>query len=111
MFGLSVEAWGFMGAAAGPVLVFVTWVLSRRQARQAATAELMTATVNASLSTTETMRMLLQPLEQEIAELRRQIAVLRLHVQLLEDQVRELGDEPIDPSDFIGIKDLPEEDE
>lgn len=94
---MSPAAWGFLGAVIGPVLVFVTWLASRRQAKQTATADLLTATVNASLSTTDTMRLLLKPLEAEIAELRRQVTQLRFHIQLLEGQIREMGADPVDP--------------
>lgn len=97
---MSPAAWGFLGAVAGPTLVFVTWLASRRQAKATATAEMMSATVSASLSTTETMRKLLKPLEEEISELRSQVTQLRVHIQLLEDQVKAMGAQPVTLNDL-----------
>ena len=105
---MSPATWGFLGAVAGPLLVFITWLASRRQAASAAQADLVTATVNASLSTTETMRLLLKPLEDEIAELRTQVTQLRFHIQLLENQVREMGGKPISLNDIGMIVDQEE---
>lgn len=97
MIALSQAAWTALGAIFGPALVFITWLASRKSVTKTADTELMTAAVNASLSTTETMRLLLGPLEEEIAELRREVVLLRVHVTSLEGQIRELGHDPAPP--------------
>lgn len=57
----------------------------------------MSATVQSALATTETMRLLLQPLESEISELRAEIVLLRAHVTALEGQIRDMDVDPIPP--------------
>lgn len=96
---MSPAAWGALAAVVGPTLVFVTWLASRRQERDNASSSVMSRTIEGALSTTQTMRLLLVPLEHEITELRNEIALLRIHVTSLEAQVRELGHDPIPPPD------------
>ena len=92
---MSTSAWAVIGAAIGPILVTLTWVFSRREAKQTSDSTVMQRTVEGALSTTETMRLLLEPLEHEIAELRNEVQTLRIHVQALETQVHELGEDPV----------------
>lgn len=94
---MSPAAWGAIGAAIGPFLLFVTWIASKRNADAAAAQAAAAGVVTSALSTTETMRLLLVPLEDEISELRKEIIVLRTHVTALESQIREMGGKPIDP--------------
>ena len=94
ILAISQGGWTAIGAAVGPLLVFITWVASRKGVMQAQEADMLTRVTNASISTTETMRLLLEPLEREIAELRGEIHVLRTHITSLEGQIKDLGHEP-----------------
>lgn len=112
---MSPAAWGVIGAVIGPLLVFVTFLASRHQEGQKTEADIMQATVASALSTTETMRLLLQPLEEEIstlrreaseaqvararenAEMRQEIKLLRQHITALEGHIRTLGGTPPEP--------------
>ena len=89
--------WGAVGALAAPLMVAVTWMLSRRERRVTTETNSMSATAEAAASTVVTMQSLMAPMEQEIRALRLEIAVLRTHVTLLERQIKELGDDPIPP--------------
>lgn len=94
---MSPAAWGFLGAVAGPALLFVTWAASRRQQKASVAAEAMAATTTAALATTETMRLLIAPLEREISALRGEVRQLRFHITVLEGQIRDMGAEPRPP--------------
>lgn len=97
---MSPAAWAALGAAVGPVLLFITYLASRKQQEAAASYQAAAGVVSSALSTTETMRLLLQPLEEEISDLRKEIIVLRTHVTSLETQIREMGGKPVDPPEF-----------
>lgn len=94
---MSPAAWGALGAAIGPLLVFLVWVLSRREAAKGADFNAMASAVKASLDTTKTMQTLLAPLEAEISQLRIEVVLLRTHVNALERQIKALGHDPIPP--------------
>lgn len=99
---MSPAAWAFLGAVVGPTLVFVTWLLSRPQSTRASNNDIMAKVLEGALSTTESMRMLIAPLEDEIHQLRVEVASLRMHVTALEVQVRQLGGVPLPPPQFRG---------
>lgn len=94
---MSPAAWGALGAAIGPLLLFITYIASKRTNDATAAQAAAAGVVTSALSTTETMRLLLVPLEQEISELRTEIVVLRTHITSLEAQIREMGGHPIEP--------------
>jgi hypothetical protein len=88
--------WMALTVLVGPILIFVTYLLSRRQQGQTTLSQIMSAQVSSALSTTETMKGLLAPLETEIASMRDEIIVLRKHITVLENKIVELGENPPD---------------
>ena len=86
--------WMALTATLGPILIFITYLLSRRQQGEATLSGIMTAQVSNALATTETMKGLLVPLEAEIATMRKEIITLREHITVLEQQIISLGDIP-----------------
>lgn len=99
---MSTEAWVALSAVVGPVLVFITWIFSRRESAKGADFAAMASAVQASLDTTAVMKGLLGPLESEIKELRVELAqqtikitLLQTHVVALEAQIKALGHEPL----------------
>lgn len=93
---MTPNAWATIGAVVGPLLLFLTYVLSRQQAGKTFMADIMSTQVNSALATTETMKMLLEPLEAEISDMRDEIVSLREHITMLEDQIKTLGHKPIE---------------
>lgn len=91
---MTPQIWAGIGAILGPTLLFVTYLLSRRQTGRTFMFDLMTAQINSALATTETMRTLLAPLEAEMADLREEIVILRTHITVLEAKIVELGHQP-----------------
>lgn len=90
---MSPAAWAATAAIVGPLLAFITYLVSRPQIIRSGQTEQMTATVTNALSTTEIMKGLLKPMEDEINDLRQDIAALRRHILLLEKLVLALGGE------------------
>jgi polyhydroxyalkanoate synthesis regulator phasin len=86
--------WAAIAALLGPILLFITYLMSRKQTSRTFMSDLMTAQINSALSTTETMRTLLEPLESEISDLRQEIVILRNHITVLEAKIVELGHQP-----------------
>jgi hypothetical protein len=80
--------------ALGPLLLFATYLLSRGGKTQAVLVDTMSAQVQSALSTTDTMRLLLEPLEKEMAEMREEMTLLKQHIVVLETLLREQGTEP-----------------
>jgi hypothetical protein len=94
---MSTGNWMALTVTVGPILIFITYLLSRRQQGETTLSSIMSAQVSNALSTTETMKGLLAPLEAEIASMRDEIVILRKHITVLEDKIIELGEKPPDP--------------
>jgi phage shock protein A len=91
---MSTGSWMALTVIVGPVLIFITYLLSRRQQTENTLATIMSTQVASALSTTETMKGLLSPLETEISNMREEIITLRKHINVLEKQILELGHQP-----------------
>lgn len=99
---MSDAAWMAITATVGPILLFITYLLSRRQTGETTIADIMSTQVTNALSTTETMKGLLAPLEAEIATMRKEIILLREHINVLEKQIIALGHIPPElPSEWM----------
>jgi hypothetical protein len=99
---MSTGNWMALTVTVGPILIFITYLLSRRQQGETTLSSIMSAQVSNALSTTETMKGLLAPLESEIASMRDEIIVLRKHITVLEQQIIDLGQKPPDlPSSWM----------
>jgi hypothetical protein len=86
--------WMALTVTVGPILIFITYLLSRRQQSEISLSTILSTQVSNALSTTETMKGLLAPLEAEIASMRDEIVILRKHITVLEKQIVELGEKP-----------------
>ena len=91
---MNTGTWMALTVTVGPILIFITYLLSRRQQTDNALTTIMTSQVSNALATTETMKGLLVPLEQEISNMREEIITLRKHITVLEAQIVELGHNP-----------------
>jgi hypothetical protein len=91
---MSAGNWMALTVTVGPILIFITYLLSRRQQGESTLATIMSTQVSNALSTTETMKGLLAPLEAEVSSMREEIIVLRKHITVLEQQIIDLGQNP-----------------